>query len=45
MNWHRKTVIKILLFVALLLEQDEDTKQAIIKLAQHIEVWAPKENA
>jgi len=42
MIWHRKMVIRILLLVAKLIEQDVDVKKDITTLAQHIEVWYPK---
>ena len=43
MSWYRKAVIRILLLVAQLMETDAGVRLEIKQLAQHIEVWMPKE--
>ena len=42
-DWKRRTVIRILLLVAKMIEEDVEVKREILVLAQHVEVWWPKE--
>lgn len=41
MNWYRQTVIRILLLVAGLCEEDEKVRAEIKHLSNHINVHAP----
>ena len=44
MSWNRKVVIRILLLVAKMIEEDSSIKTEIVVLSQHIDVWAFKSN-
>lgn len=43
MTWHRKVVVRILLLVAEMIEDDLKIKQEIHSIATHISVNAPAE--
>ena len=43
MSWTRLTVIRILLLVAWMIEEDQSVKAEIVRLTTHISVHAPKE--